>query len=90
MTEEQIKEELKKSRKIVPKIMMGTKAYHQLGDISRDDYEGFSTNEETDEYWIGAWREGYGFFNVLFPKATSRELTQEEIDYLKIVRTIII
>ena len=65
---------------IKPKFLMGTKAYHQLGDISRSEYDLFSANGETDKFWIGAWITGYGFFNVLFPKETSRELTQEEVE----------
>jgi hypothetical protein len=26
------------------------------------------------------WIEGFGYFNVLFPKETSRELTKDEIE----------
>jgi hypothetical protein len=79
MTKEETKAEIAKMKKISPKYLMGTKAYHQLGEISRDEYDLFHANYETDNYWIGSWITGFGFFNVLFPKETSRELTQEEI-----------
>ena len=62
------------------KIMAGSIAYHQLGDISRewgtslpneyDTLEYAVVTHETEKYYIGAWVEGYGFFNVLFPKDT--------------------
>lgn len=76
------KQKLEVSRmvKIKPRYLMGTKAYHQLGDISRDEYDLFSATGETEKYWIGMWITGFGFFNVLFPKETSRELTKEEIE----------
>ena len=59
--------------------LMGTKAYHQLGDISRDEDDLFYANGETDDYYIGSWCTGLGFFNVCFPKETSRVLTNEEV-----------
>lgn len=74
------KSEVSKMTEIEPRYLMGTKAYHQLGEISRDKYDLFSANGETDKFWIGMWCTGYGFFNVLFPKETSRELTEEEIE----------
>jgi hypothetical protein len=72
--------EISKAEEIKPKYLMGTKAFHQLGDLSRPDYDLFSATGETENYWVGMWTFGYGFFNVLFPKETSRELTQEEIE----------
>jgi hypothetical protein len=59
---------------------MGTEAYHVLGDIGRDEYDLFQAYGETDDYWVGAWITGYGFFNVCFPKETSRELTEQEVE----------
>jgi len=78
--EQEQKAEVSKMAKIKPKYLMGTKAFHQLGDISRDEYDLFSATGETEKYWVGRWIFGFGFFNVLFPKETSRELTQEEIE----------
>lgn len=78
-TQEQ-KSEVLKMKEITPKYLMGTKAYHQLGDISRDQHDLFSATGETDNYWIGMWATGFGFFHVLFPKETSRDLTKEEIE----------
>ena len=59
---------------------MGTKAYHLTGDISRDEDDLFIAGGETDKYYIGNWVEGLGFADVLFPKETSRKLTQKEKD----------
>jgi hypothetical protein len=62
------------------RYLMGTKAYHQLGDISRDEPDLFCASAETEKFYIGMWVTGFGFFNVCFPKETSRELTPEEIE----------
>lgn len=70
-----------KMTKIEPRYLMGTEAYHLLGDIGRDEDDLFQAYGETEDYWIGAWVEGYGFFNVCFPKETSRELTDEEVEH---------
>jgi len=80
MTEQEQKNEISKKVEIKPKYLMGTKAIHLLGDISRDEFDLFSTSAETEKYWIGMWVTGFGFFNVLFPKETSRELTNEEVE----------
>lgn len=63
--------------------LMGTKAYHQLGEISSDEHDIFYCQNKTEDYWIGSWVTGFGFFNVCFPKSTSRELTADEISYYK-------
>ncbi len=78
-TQEQ-KSEVSKLVKIEPRYLMGTKAYHQLGNISCDEYDLFLATGETEKYWVGMWTTGFGFFNVLFPKETSRELTKDEIE----------
>jgi len=80
MKKAEIKKEVSAMKQSEPKFLMGTKAFHQLGELSRDEYDLFRINGETDNYWIGAWVTGYGFFNVCFPKTTSRELTKEEIE----------
>lgn len=59
------------------KIRVGTVAYHQLGDIGRDD-DFFVYHDETADDYIGNWLTGLGFVNVRFPKATTRELTADE------------
>ncbi len=74
------KQEIGKMIKIEPKHLMGTKAYHILGDISREEYDLFAAIGQTDKFWIGMWTTGYGFFNVLFPKESSRELTKKEVE----------
>lgn len=62
------------------RYMMATKAIHMLGDISRDVPNMCVINKEDEENYIGMWVEGFGFFDVKFPKETTRELTKEEID----------
>lgn len=76
-TEEQ-KSIARTQKKIEPRYFMGTKAHHQMGDISREKEDLFQATGETDLYWVGMWSTGFGFFNVLFPKETSRDLTEEE------------
>lgn len=83
MKKDEVLNELKKvlhTRKDFHFHMMATKAHHQLGDLSRDEPELCSISNETPDYWVGSWVEGYGFFNVLFPKETTRDLTKEEFE----------
>ena len=63
------------------RVLMGTEAQHQLGDVSRDEPDYFIYDEEDDENYYGAWVTGLGFVNVRFPKATSRELTEAEAQW---------
>lgn len=74
---------------------IGIKAHHQLGDLSRNfkfnDINQeltekaaiienmFHSSKETEKFYVGAWHTGMGFFNVLFPKETSRSLTENEL-----------
>ena len=70
-----------------PKVMIGTIGYHQLGQLGGDDVEDwFYAVSETQDYWIGNWITGFGFFNILFPKDTSRGLTQKELEYFNTLR----
>jgi len=81
MTKKEVKQEIKKMKELDPRLdLMGTKAYHQLGDISRDKEDLFYASHETDNYYIGSWVTGFGFFNVCFPKEISRKLTPEEVE----------
>lgn len=70
----------KSQTKIEPKYFIGTTAFHLLGDISRQESL-FRASGETDKYWVGMWVEGFGFFDVLFPKESSRELTESEREH---------
>ena len=63
-----------------PCYMMATKAIHQTGDISRDEEDICHIESEDGDSYIGSWVTGFGFFNVRFPKATTRDLTDAEID----------
>ena len=61
--------------------MMATKAYHKLGDISSEKPDLCTVYSETENYYIGQWVTGLGFFNVHFPKDSTRELTESEVEY---------
>lgn len=76
MTKEEIKQEVDNMKKI-DLYLIGSKAYHLLGDINRKE-DLFHASGETDNYYIGMWVTGFGLFNVCFPKETSRKLTKEE------------
>jgi hypothetical protein len=62
----------------MPRYMMATNAFHQLGDISRDEPDICRVDREDEDFYVGAWVTGFGFFDVRFPKATTRELTPDE------------
>ena len=63
------------------RVLMGTEAYHQLGDISRDEPDYFYASGEDNENYYGAWVTGLGYVNVRFPKATSRPMTDGEAQW---------
>lgn len=69
--------------KIKPKYMMATTAMHQLGDISSPEPDICVVSEETETDYIGNWVYGLGFFGVKFPKATTRELNEAEIEHYR-------
>lgn len=71
-------EEKKKWKDIPPRYMMATKAVHLMGDISSETPSLCEVYGEDEKNYIGAWIEGFGFFDVQFPKDTTRELTEEE------------
>jgi len=84
--EEKIVRSTEGKRKKFGSYMIGSTAYHLLGDISREECESENfienllyASEETDDYYIGSWITGFGFFDVHFPKSTTRELTEKEI-----------
>jgi hypothetical protein len=60
------------------RYMIATTAIHKLGDISRDEPALAVIYGETETDWIGQWVAGFGMVNVAFPKATTRELTEDE------------
>lgn len=63
------------------RYMIATRALHKLGDISRDEPDLCWIDGEDDEAYIGAWVTGFGYVNVRFPKATTRELTDAEREH---------
>ncbi len=66
------------------RVMMATKAIHQLGDLSRDapNYCVVHEDPADPENYIGNWMMGFGFIGVKFPKATTREMTPAEEKWL--------
>lgn len=64
----------------LPKYMIATTAIHNLGDISRKEGDLCLVFEEDGDYYIGNWVTGFGFINVKFPKISTRELTEDEIE----------
>ena len=65
------------------RVKMGTKAYHKLGDISRDEPGYFYYHAADGENYYGQWLTGYGYINVRFPKSETRDMTEEEREYLE-------
>ena len=63
------------------KYMMATTAIHKLGDISSPTPDICSIEGEDGDDYIGQWVTGLGFFNVRFPKSTTRDLTDQEIEF---------
>ena len=62
------------------KHMMATKAIHKIGDLSRKEEDICIITDEDGDNYIGMWMTGYGFFDVKFPKLSTRKLTPEEIE----------
>jgi len=52
-----------------------------MGDISSDEPDICEIDGEDEENYIGTWVQGHGFMEVKFPKATTRELTDDEKIY---------
>ena len=63
-------------------VKKGGKAFHKLGDLSRDYYDAelICVSDENDDNWIGNYAEGLGFFGVQFAKEDCREATDSEVD----------
>ena len=60
------------------RYMMATTAILNLGDISSKEPDLCVIYSEDEENYIGNWVTGFDFIDVKFPKATTRELTDEE------------
>lgn len=65
--------------------MMATTAFHFTGEISEEEPSlcaiGGETRDDDFGYYTGMWVLGYGYYNVLFPKNSTRPLTDEEVEY---------
>jgi hypothetical protein len=66
-------------RSIPAQYMLATKAWHPLGDLSRQRPSLCLVTQEDDHHFYGHWavRTVY-FFNVQFPKLYTRGLTAED------------
>jgi hypothetical protein len=64
------------------RYIWATTAEHSLGDISRDEGDIAMVTHADETHHVGHWLTGFGFINVRFPKATSRELSWVELDWL--------
>jgi hypothetical protein len=60
------------------RYMMATTAIHKMGDISRDEPDLCIVRREDGDDYIGEWVTGFGYVKVRFPKATTRDLTEQE------------
>jgi hypothetical protein len=60
------------------KFMIATDAQHKLGNVSRNEPDLCVIETEDESNYYGQWVTGFGFFNVRFPKKTTRNLTAEE------------
>lgn len=81
-----LEQKINSAKSFEPVYMIATKATHKLGDLSREYQQMSSENlcqvsKEVDDFYIGCWITGFGFFNVQFPKETTRPLTAEEKEY---------
>lgn len=79
LTQEQ-QAELKSAKDIEPIDLIATTAYHQMGELTREEGDLCWAGKESENYYVGAWVTGFGFFNVMFPKETTRKLTDAEVE----------
>ncbi|MNH75592.1 hypothetical protein D3C73_278360 [compost metagenome] len=71
--------------KIKSRVMVlegGSQALHLLGDIGRAEDDLISVRAEDEHFYIGNFCEGFGFYDVHFPKENVRPMTREEVDKL--------
>lgn len=69
-------------REHAAEFRIGTEAHAKLGDISRPEGDYMRISGEDEENYYGSWLTGFGFFNVRFPKATTRPLTEAQVEWL--------
>ena len=61
--------------------MMATTAHHLLGDISSEEPDLCIITREDEDNYYGMWVYGLGYFNVRFPKETTKRLTPAEREH---------
>lgn len=69
-----------KSRIMV--LIGGSDALHLMGNIGRKEDDRIHVIAEDENYYIGTFCEGFGFYDVHFPKANVRPMTEQEVDDL--------
>lgn len=63
-------------------IKMATIAFAHGGhDISRSNPDYMAVTREDADNYYGSWVEGFGFYGVRFPKASTREMTDAEREH---------
>jgi hypothetical protein len=60
--------------------MIATVATNGKSDISRPEGDICIVTAEDGDHYIGQWVMGFGYAVVLFPKATTRPLTEDEVE----------
>lgn len=79
-----LKDEYGHFKRVFKKYMFIKKngiAIHLLGNVSRNVYDAelIYVYNETDDYWIGQYAEGFGLFDVKFYKKDCRLATNYEV-----------
>lgn len=91
LCEECFEKEEEAMKEIWPKFMLGTTAYHKLGNLSDEEGALFIAHKENKKYYQGQWTQdsgvtSYGFFGILFPKNKCKEIPEPPKEKL-IVKT---
>ena len=79
MNKEGIIRILKEAKRINPEmILLATRAYHRLGDVSRKKLDLCFVSGETEKFFIGCWYKHSFLTDVIFPKKTTRKIASAE------------
>jgi len=63
-----------------PVYIYATKAYHKMGEISREKGDVAIVSQKDTEFYCGNWVEGFGFIHVKFPIESSKVISKEEAE----------
>lgn len=68
-----------------PRVMVlkgGSDALHLMGNIGRQEDDLINVIAEDENYYVGTFCEGFGFFDVHFLKENVRPMNEEEVEKL--------